>query len=285
MLERRAFRFSHRFIAMNSSSFLARLCLVTVGLCLFAAPGPTLAIEPAPHRAVYEMSLKSGNGRGEVSDVSGTMLYEWQDSCDGWSLTQRTAMRLFYATGDRIDFGWNLVSWESKDGTRYRFFVRKLENGQLTEEFRGEARLDGAGLAGTAEYTLPEKRTVELPAGTLFPSHHTFALIERIEANENFFWATVFDGSDAEGLFDVNAVVAGRLPAESGAGPREMLADVPSTRLHLAFFATGAESAEPEHEQTLRLYHNGVVEDLVLDFGDFEVSATLKDLKKLATPC
>ncbi|MGH6932756.1 MAG: cell envelope integrity EipB family protein [Dongiaceae bacterium] len=259
---------------------------MAVIICLFAQVGSAQAIEPAPHRAVYEMSLQSGSGRSEVSDVSGTMLYEWQDSCDGWSLTQRTAMRLLYATGDELDLGWNLVSWESKDGMRYRFFVRKLENGELTEEFRGEARLDGKGEGGTAEYSLPEKRTVKLPVGTLFPSHHTFALIERIEANERLFWATVFDGSDGEGLFDVNAVVANRLPAESETtGTREMLKEIPSSRVHLAFFDAKATATEPEHEQTLRLYYNGVVEDLVLDFGDFEVAAKLKELKKLAPPC
>jgi hypothetical protein len=271
---------------MSLPSILARLCLVVGILCLSAPFGSASAIEPAPHRAIYDLSMKSGIGRGDVSDVSGTMVYEWQDSCDGWSLTQRTAMRLLYSSGDELDLGWNLVSWESKDGTRYRFFVRKLENGELTEEFRGEARMDGNGGGGTAEYSLPEARTVKLPAGTLFPTQHTFALIRHIEEDESFFWATVFDGSDAEGLFNVSAVVANRTPAEVGAeAQREMLAGVPSTRVHLAFFNADGKGAEPEHEQTLRLYHNGIVEDLVLDFGDFEVAAKLKELKKLAPPC
>lgn len=271
---------------MAFSNILARYFLAAAILCFPASAGTARAIEPAPHRAVYEMSLKSGDGRGDVSDVSGTMLYEWQDSCDGWSLTQRTAMRLLYSSGDELEFGWNLVSWESKDGLRYRFFVRKLENGELTEEFRGEARLDGKNGGGTAEYTLPEKHSVKLPAGTLFPSHHTFALIKRIEAEQGLFWATVFDGSDAEGLFDVSAVVANRTPADVGAGgEREPLVGVPSSRVHLAYFNTTSTAAEPEHEQTLRLYYNGIVEDLVLDFGDFEVSAKLKELKALAPPC
>ena len=35
------------------------------------------------------------------------------------------------------------------------------------------------------------------------------------------------------------------------------------------------------YEQALRIHANGVVEDLVLNYGDFTVIATLKKLEKL----
>jgi hypothetical protein len=55
----------------------------------------------------------------------------------------------------------------------------------------------------------------------------------------------------------------------------------PSWHVALAFFPATGQGAEPEHEQALRIHANGVVEDLVLDYGDFTVIATLKKLEKL----
>src|SRR3546814_2910724 len=105
-----------------------------------------------PHKAIYNMALRSG-GSGDIADVRGTMEFKWADSCDGWTVDQRSVMTFLYNTGDEVDLGWNLVSWESKDGLSYRFYVRKFQNGEMYEELRGDARLDGGGKTGIARYT------------------------------------------------------------------------------------------------------------------------------------
>lgn len=256
-------------------------CLLATGAVLQAR-----AFEIAPHRAVYDLAFGGSSGHGEVVDVTGTMLFEWEDSCDGWSVTQRTAMTFSYQSGESVDLGWSVVTWESKDGQRYRFFVRNLENGQLKEEFRGEARLDGPGQGGVAEYTLPQAQTLALPAGTLFPTAHTLALLNHIEAGDTFFWATLFDGFDDKGLSDVSAVVISRQDTEVGAGGRwKLLSAAPSSRVTLAFFDRANDTAEPKHEQQLRLHGNGVVESITFDFGDFNVVGKLRELKDLPPPC
>jgi EipB-like len=261
-----------------------RLSLAVFLLCVSGAAMTARAVEVAPHHAVYDLSLKHGGN--EVSDVSGSMQFDWEDSCDGWSVTQKTAMTLLYQTGDEVGFGWNVVSWESKDGLRYRFFVRKLENGETTEEFRGEAHLDGPGKGGVAEYTLPEKHTVKLSPGTLFPTAHTIKLLHEIEGGTPLLWATVFDGSDASGIFDVSAAVSTRLKTEAAAtGRSPLLTAGPSAHVSLAFFNRDTQGAEPEHEQVLRLHSNGVVESLDLDFGDFTVEGKLKEVRELKPPC
>jgi len=272
---------------MRRRGRITRLCLAVFGVCwVGGAASSAAAFELVPHRAVYDLSYGGSSGRSEVGDVTGTMQFEWEDACDGWSVTQRTVMSFAYQTGETIDLGWNVVSWESKDGLRYRFFVRNLENGELKDEFRGEGELEGPGLAGTADYSLPAAKTVKLPPGTLFPTAHTLALLQRIEAGETFFWATIFDGFDEKGLSDVSAVVTNRLETEVGATGRLPLLSVgPSSGVTLAFFDRGNGTAEPKHEQQLRLHHNGVVETIEFDFGDFTVLGKLRELKELPPPC
>ena len=267
-------------------TFIIRLGLVALFLCLGGAGVPALAFEIVPHRAVYDLSFAGGKSNSQVVDAKGAMEFEWEDACDGWSVTQRTAMSFSYQTGETVSLGWNLVTWESKDGQRYRFFIRNLENGVVKEEYRGEAHLDGPGQGGVADYTLPEGRKIQLPVGTLFPTAHTVALLKHIEAGETFFWATIFDGFDEDGVSDISAIVTKSLGTEAGAAGRSpLLSAVPSNRVHLAFFKHNDGSTEPEHEQQLRLHMNGIVESIVLDFGDFNVEGKLKELKELRPPC
>lgn len=59
---------------------------------------------------------------------------------------------------------------------------------------------------------------------------------------------------------------------------------MPSWRVNLAFFGVGAESVEPEQEQGLRLFANGVVDEMHLDYGDFVLDADLTELTRLPAP-
>ncbi len=260
----------------------ARRGLALVVACLI--PGAAAAVEVTPHRAIYRMALQSSHASSDIADVSGTMQFEWADSCDGWTVDQRSVMTFLYNSGDSVDLGWNLVSWESKDGTRYRFYVRKFQSGEVYEELRGDARLAADGSGGTAHYTVPGERQVTLPAGTFFPTAHSLALLDNAEAGKPFLWADVFDGSDEEGLFGVGAGIGPRREGgASAAGDSPLLAS-PSWYVSLAFYPASDGSPVPEHEQRLQLHDNGLVEDLVLDYGDFTVSATLSKVEALPAP-
>jgi hypothetical protein len=247
---------------------------LAAGLCHAAA-----AVTIAPHRAVYTMELVRG-GDSAVAAVDGTMLFEWADSCDGWTVQQRWRLLYLYNTGEEVEVSQNLTSWESKDGLRYRFFIRRMQNGEVASELRGEARIDEPGGAGTATYTLPEKRVIELPPGTLFPTAHSLKLIERAEAGDTLVYAIVFDGSDEDGLFDVSAALGPRTPP-AGETATEPLAAGPSWTVSLAFYLTGKEAVVPEHEQFVRMYANGVVDSLLIDYGDYTVDAQLKKVEAL----
>src|SRR5262245_6579241 len=142
-------------------AFITRLGLVALFLCLAIAGAPASAFEIVPHRAIYDLSFAGGQGNSQVVDATGAMGFAWEDACDGWSVTQRTAMSFSYQSGETVNLGWNLVTWESKDGLRYRFFIRNLENGEVKEEYRGEAHLEGPGQAGVADYTVPEGRKIQ----------------------------------------------------------------------------------------------------------------------------
>src|SRR5690348_5208000 len=113
-------------------TLIARLVAAALMLTACVAAAPALAAHVAPHRATYELTLDSANPASDVVDVEGSMEFEWADSCSGWTVSQKSLMTVTYSSDQTADIGWSLLSWESKDGLKYRFLVRNLENGEMT---------------------------------------------------------------------------------------------------------------------------------------------------------
>lgn len=261
-----------------------RFASLVLALSVLVA-GPAVGGGLAPHRAFYSLSLGDRSSTGDVVDVQGMMIYEWGDSCDGWTTSQKSRMKFFYDDGRTVDLGWSLSSWESKDGTRYRFFVRNFDGPNVTSELKGEARLDGAGKGGVALFSEPKYLKLALPSGTLFPTAHSLSLLKHLAAGDRQLYATVFDGTDDQAPLDVSAVLADRKrPAAEMAKLSPLLANGPVYRVGLAFYAAGEAQPKPEHEQQLQVYGNGIVDRLSLDYGSFNVDAALKKLEALGPP-
>ena len=272
---------------MRFARFMAGpACLIAVLAALAAGPGGWRAANAAgflPHRAVYDLSLAKSSSGGTMARAEGKLEFEWADVCTGWTVSQRTRVRMVTNEGRAIEFGWSLNALESRDGRRYRFFIRRINADGSDEDVRGEARLPAPGLRGTAVFDAPKSRTVALAKGTLFPTAHSLALMEAAAKDALPLWRTVFDGSGDDGRFGVNAALTEALAADARKGFQSpLLRGQESWRLRLAYFGMDETVSEPEHEQALRIYANGIVDEMLLDYGEFVLRADLELLEALA---
>lgn len=260
-----------------------------VAACLWLGAIPAAsAVEIAPHRALYSLTLGSTKSSSGVVGASGAMVYEWGETCDGWTVQQRFRLRLQYAEQDGVEVSSNLVTWEAKNGLRYRFNERRLRNGEPDEEIKGEAKLDGQGKGGTAEFTRPETTTLALAPGVLFPTAHTILLIDRAQAGEQFVTRQVFDGATVENASQITAVIGRALKPGAGNG-EDKPADSPllrrsAWRMRLAFFPANDKSGQPDYELGMRLLDDGVSQDMSLDYGDYVIRAKLDEIEPLPRP-
>lgn len=259
--------------------------VMATGVCLVAVAAMADAAELVPHRAAYVMNLNSAKPSSGVAGATGHMTYEFADSCDGWTVENKTSLNFVYTEGGQIATTWDFLTWESKDGLRYRFHVRSTRNGMVTEEIDGTATLTGKDQGGIAKFTLPEPATVNLPKGTLFPSEHTLRLVERAEAGEKFFSRVVFDGSGTDGPFEVSALIGKPISADTPSqGPRSPLTHTPSWRMQMAFFPQESKTEAPDYEVGVRYHANGVAQDVLQNFGDFSIKGTLEKLEPMPKP-
>ena len=235
----------------------------------------------APHHAVYKLSLDRSNG--DVVAGGGSMDYEVTDACDGWATRQRLEMNITNTSGQDVDMVTDYATWESKDGLSMRFRMTQSSDSAVTEQVDGTARLDGPGQAGTIHYTQPEDKTLPLPAGTLFPTAHTEALLNAAEAGKKFITLPIFDGTGDKGAQDSSVVISSW--GAPGASPDPALAALPSGRVRIAFFDRTGTSQKPDYEVAMRYWSNGVADDLLMDFSDFAMLGKMSSFKANPPHC
>ena len=249
------------------------------------------SITITPHRALYDLHLADVKSDSGINNAGGQLLFIWGDSCDGWTIEQRLNLAFSYTEGGRQRIQTSLASWEAKDGSDFRFSVRRNVNGKQKEEFEGKAQLASDG-SGTAHYTMPNGHTVDLAPKTLFPTVHTLQILRAAKAGKTMLTREVFDGADESGQNQITAFIGAQKDVPAAADEAaNALNHGRGWPVHMAFFAPktddNADTSEaglPDYEMSMTLLETGVAHDLVIDYGDFTVNATLRAVEPLPQP-
>lgn len=257
-----------------------RLICTFLAVVFLFPPAIVSAVEFAAHRALYNMALDRARAGSGISGVSGRMAVEWQDSCTGWTFEYHSVIDVEFSEAKSIRLTSTATSWESSDGRTYRFSVRHKTNGKEVERIEGVAKAS-PNEVGYVDFTKPKKRRIALPKRTLFPVAHSLSIMRTAMAEKppTFLSVTVFDGMDETGLYQVNAAI-GR-PQKARSGPRALdkaLKPIRSWPVNLGYFGLKSRKAEPEHEIKMRLYANGVADDMLMDFDEFTIRGRLDRL-------
>ena len=241
----------------------------------------------APHRAIYTMSMASAKSGSNITDVSGRLEFEWRDVCDGWAIQQHMKLHIASGEGEDQDIVSNELTWESKDGKKYNFNIHHETNGQETEAYHGKASQKPDGSVVVA-YSQPKGKTLQLPAGTMFPTAHTEYVLSSAADGQKFFTRRVFDGSDTDGASDISAFIAPLRPTDQEDGlsvelKKNQLVAADAWPVHLAFFKINDEKEQPDYEMDLGLLPNSIARHIRINYSDFSIIGTLVGVESIAT--
>ncbi|HTV68849.1 MAG TPA: cell envelope integrity EipB family protein [Rhizobiaceae bacterium] len=271
-----------------SRLFLASLAASTV----LAAPAQAARVL-APHRAVYDLSLKDASDRSGITGLSGRMVYEFNGSaCEGYTVTFRFVSRIQTQDASRMS-DQQTTTFEEGDGKLFSFVTKSYMDQELEKEVRGTATRDDKGL--NVELTRPDIEEIELQS-TQFPTQHLMQLIDKANAGETFYETTLFDGSEDANEVMTTTIVVGKPVAPAGNDPElPKLQSLSKDRfwpVDIAYFGKPDDETEPGEELpqyriSFKLHENGLTRDLVMDYGDFSMTGKLVDLSLFepAKPC
>ncbi len=259
-------------------------CFLAIGLAALTASSAALAALES-HRAAYRLKLDRSHRMSGLSGVNGGLVIEWKRACDGWLSHQR--LGFIAATEGGVDFSHDVrfSSWEATDGTEMRYTVRSFDGDRLREEYMGNAKINSAESGGTAHFTKPDEREVTLPPGTVFPADHFNRLLAEADGGSSFVTHEVFDGWGFDALTQVTTVIG--LPRRYEPSNDKELpskADADVWPISMAYYSLADKSDLPEFEAKFMLTDEGVLQELLLDYGDFRLKATLSEFELLDEP-
>jgi hypothetical protein len=279
---------------LHAAGVFSGLCAGALAVFLWAGNGTAAAAGAppvfAPHKAMYDFGMIAVTSGAAISDIRGKMFYEQDDVCDAWTTDHRYTMSYYYPERQPVVNTSHYVAWESKDQNQFQFNSERQENGVVTELLRGSVLREEAG-STKAEYVRPAALSFDLPKGYFLPTAHLKEVVRRAQAGEKFFYASMFDGTDADGPIDVNVFIGDKVTPDEMkkllTGPAGKKLDaklLPAEAWHvrMAIFPLKDGSAMvPVYEMALVLHANSVVSHVVVDYKSFKVEQRLTALESL----
>ena len=263
----------------------------------------------APHKALYDLKMISTRVSGSIASVSGTMAFEWQDTCDAWTTHQKFNLKYIYLQDEQMDYKTQFSAFEQKDGSEYTFVVQRFHNDTLAEEFKGGVKR-GTDEVMTVSFDNEALKQQVLSKGVLLPSEHTVELLRLAKAGSKFFNAKVVDGGDVHGVMEANAFIGAALEQSQFAEQFPVIkvlqdagnaktkdADIKNFdvslykpkayKISMAFYSEkkqGTDTGEPDYQMTMIMQDNGVVTGMIMDYPEFSMIAELKALQGFDKP-
>ena len=254
---------------MRTTTALSMAMAAVTGLSLsLSANGASAGVELASHRANYQLSLHNGSRASGMQSVRGLLVMETREGCEGHISNQELAFVADLADAPSFNYAVRFSSWESIELDQLRFTVKSYDSGHMVDEFEGKASLDDK--TSQAVYSKPENSSIELPADTIFPTEHMRKLVQSAMAGELVVRSNVFDGSGPDALTSVTAII-GR--AQTVSAEVEPLVGQQSWPISLAYYGLNSTSDLPEFEISFNMTVEGILHDLVLDYGEFALAA------------
>jgi hypothetical protein len=252
-------------------------------LTLFPVIGEAQTSQPRPYVARYDLALGDNPGTGGITALKGSYQIHAELRCDGWLINEAMEFQMQGAQGPLPPTAARSRSWESIDGRGYRYELTVTRGNQVVEQVDLKALMGGAGQPGRAEFTLPQQRSVDLPAGTMFPNDFKLYLIEQAMIGQNAAGRTVFPGWGSGKPFAYSARMGRPENTPSGQTngldamgnaiywPMQMAVNDPSTGQELM-------------KQAMTLRADGIAGSYVFDYTTFTMAARLMQVQPLQMP-
>jgi EipB-like len=269
-----------------------RLVLALPLLGALSSPAAALAaketIKLAPHRAVYQMTLDDARSASGITGIDGRMVFEFSGSeCDGYTLNMRMVTQMTDTQGQTNLTDLRSSTWEQANGQKFRFQSAQYLNDKLGDVTMGRAVRAAPDTAVQVKLSQPIPAELNLSGQVLFPTQHSFALIDAAREGQRMFQAQIYDGSEkGQRVYDTTAFIG--KPVAPGSDQKleapakeNGLAELVSWPVSIGYFESKGGDLTPSYQIDFRLYANGVSRELLIDYGDFSVHGTLTSLEYL----
>ncbi len=234
-----------------------------------------------PHRALYRVELADSTASTGIMDASGLIGFEWTASCEAFISSQRLYTRFVTTEGLATSSDILLNSEEALDGSSFSFDIADRINGNVIDHVAGDVE------DNIIRYSMPIRQLGDLPSGTIFPTAQSALLLTSAMAGQEYVETRIFDGGDETEVYDIVSRISRHneffLPHPDSDGVT-LLAPLQSWFVAMSYYTLENVDGLPHYEVSYRMFNNGVVDELLMDYGDYAFRARLMQLDYLTPP-
>ncbi len=227
-------------------------------------------------RAAQRTGMTAGSGR-IVTDIDGS-------SCTKWTSRTRMVIEMtFRRRGSRLTDARDRAE-EAPDGSAMTYESVRFVNGAKVEDIRLQARRDAAAGAVHLEFERPDRNTFDLPGDTLFPIQATRYLLKAARAGKRYLVYRTYEGFADGRARKVVAIIGPPMrqdPSLAGVPGLPESGNLPAWPVSLAYYAdrAGQGVGLPRYQVNFRLHANGVISEVVLDYGEYALKGRLVEVR------
>ena len=244
----------------------------------------------APHRAIYDLTLLRSNERAGVQSAAGKLAFEVEgSSCEGFTVSFRMATKYAPRDGGQLLIDTMTTTYEGPGALDFRHQMKETIDNVVKEDMRIKLTRPAMDKPGDGTLSTKPGEAFTIAPDTVFPMQHQLRLMALGEAGGGRDSSVIYDGSDGPQSFRAISFVgkakpAGANPADAANPAARPLKDIGSWPMTVSYYKLDGDTETPEYQVSFDMYENGVASGLVLDYGDFALSGTLRDLKMLPKP-
>lgn len=241
----------------------------------------------APHRAIYDLTLLRTNEGSGVQSATGKMAFEIEgSSCEGYTVSFRMATKYQPREGDQTVIDTMTTTYESPGALDFRHQLKETIDNVVKDDLRIKLSRPATDKPGDGTISTKPDEPFTIAPDTVFPMQHQLKLMALGETGGGRDSSVIYDGSDGPQSFRAISFVgkpkpAGAIARDAANPAAAPLKSIGSWPMTVSYYKLEGNPETPEYQVSFDMYENGVASGLVLDYGDFALSGTLRDLKML----
>jgi len=246
-----------------------------------------------PHRATYDLTLGEASGRSGIVAIKGRMAYEFTGAeCEGYTVNLRIVTQFTDNDNKTSVTDVRTSSWESGDGSIFRFSSSHFLNNKKTQVTQGIAKAGVNGKPGSFTLDKPAKKKTDMPLKTLFPTVHLVEMIEQAKRGKSIFEAPLFDGGDGGKVYQTTTFIgsekapgSNKLTGKMDDKTRKIVENMKSWPINISYFdGKSAGEETPAFEFSFDVFENGIASKVLINYGVFSMKGKLNTLELLEGP-
>ena len=248
-------------------------------LFLFSFSLNGLAIEA--HKAEYILSLYESTQSSGIYGVKGQSIYTLKEECSGWDSEEDLMVNFQLQDNVESKLISKWATFETFSGKSYQFDLTEKINDQNTSNFFGFANISKNIQDNIAVYISDKEYQIMLDEKIEFPIMQLKNIITAAKQNKKVYNSNIFLGSELQDTYNVVSAIIGPLTPKKNSDFNSILIQDYYWPVYLAYYKPILELDRPEYTVSAKLQENGVILEYIIDYGDFSIISSLKQISSV----